>query len=84
MLPTIEIDTEGNISTIYDDELLLERIGIIHNIRRASNIEFNEDWQIWEVICAKTKKVVFQSVSRNKCIEWEIKNFSPGGPHESF
>jgi len=79
MIPIIEINEEGNISTLYNDCVDLYSIGTITHVRRASFIEFNETKQYWEVINAKTKEIVYQNKIREKCIEWEIINFGPNG-----
>lgn len=79
MIPTIEIDQQGNISTLYNDNIDLYSLGPVTHVRRASFIEFNETKQWWEVVDATTKEIVYQNKIREKCIEWEVINFSPGG-----
>jgi len=82
---TIEIDNDGNLKTIYDDELFLQDVGDIYNIHRASNIEFNEDNQEWVVripnIMPGLVIDIFSHKSREKCIEFEIENMQPGGKY---
>lgn len=80
-IPTIDIDAEGNIKTIYKDDLLLQDIGHICNVRRASWIDFDHIAQEWVVRSAGSNKDVFRNKSRDKCVEWEIENFSPGGTY---
>jgi len=79
MIPVLEIDEHGNISTLYTDEIDLYAIGQVHNVRRASHLEFNEANQEWEVMNAVTGKIVHRDKNRTRAINWEIKNFSPGG-----
>jgi len=79
MIPTIEIDENGNVRTLYTDEVDLYEIGHVADVRRASNVEFSEARQEWEVIDAITGKIVHTNKSRTDAIEWEIANFSPGG-----
>jgi 3-methyladenine DNA glycosylase AlkD len=81
MIPILEIDQQGNISTLYNDDLDLYELGLVTRVRRASFIEFNEKKQWWEVIDVVTKEVVYQNKVREKCIEWEINAFSPGGKY---
>jgi len=81
MIPNIEISKEGNISTLYNDDINLYELGAIRNVRRASEIRFNELFQDWVVVNAKTKEVVYQNKRRDKCVEWEIINFAPGGKY---
>lgn len=80
-IPTIEINEQGNISTLYNDEIDLYAIGTVTHVRRASEILFNQECQYWEVVDAKTKEIVYQNKLRNKCIEWEIINFGCGGKY---
>ncbi len=79
MIPTIEIDKEGDIETLYTDDIDLYDLGIVENVRRASNIEFNQIKQAWEVIDAATNKIVHENKNRDDAIAWEINEFSPGG-----
>lgn len=81
IIPCLEIDNKGNISTLYNDNINLYELGKVTNVRRASNIEFNQKCQYWEVINARTKEIVYQNKIREKCVEWEIINFSPGGKY---
>ena len=79
MIPTIEIDENGDISTLYTDQVDLYSIGKVCNVRRASNVEFNEARQEWDVVCAKTGSIVHSNKNREDAIEWEIDAFQPGG-----
>lgn len=80
MIPVLEITAEGNIETLWTDQVDLYAIGRITNVRNASTVEFNEQEQVWEVIDAQTGEVVHRGKSREQEIEWEIANFGPGGP----
>lgn len=80
MLPTIDIDEDGNIQTIYSDELDLHEIGTIHNVRRASNVDFDEVEQLWHVKLLDGT-VIYKDKNREKAIEEEIKLLSPGGKY---
>jgi hypothetical protein len=80
-IPTIDIDTEGNITTIYKDDLCLRELGIIYGVRRASWIHFNELSQEWVVINSTNNVPVYSDKNRDKCVEWEIENFGPGGKY---
>jgi hypothetical protein len=81
MILTLDISPDGNINGLYSDEIDLYELGQVHNVRRASNVEFNETKQVWQVIKSLTNKVVFEHKSRTRAIEWEIENFQPGGRH---
>lgn len=81
IIPCLEIDANGNISTLYSDEIDLYQLGQVTQVRRASHILFNQEKQWWEVVDAKTKEIVYQNKLRDKCIEWEIENFQPSGKY---
>lgn len=79
-IPVIEITENGDLQTIWSDEIDLYAIGRITNVRNASTVEFNEESQEWEVISAADGQVVHRDRNRERAIEWEIANFGPGGP----
>lgn len=72
MIPTIEIDTNGNIRTIYSDDIDLYALGEVHSVRRASSIGFDEANQEWMVIQASTGDIIHRNKSRAQAILWEI------------
>ena len=76
----LEIDSNGDISCLWTDDINLFSIGLVTNIRKASNVDFNEKEQIWEVL-SLDGKVLHTNPNREKAIEWEIVAFSPGGKH---
>lgn len=75
----IDIDTEGNMHCLYTDQIDLFAVGRVTNMRKASNVEFNEEEQVWEVT-SLNGQVLYTNANRNMAIEWEIANFSVGGP----
>ena len=77
---TLDIDQDGNIHCLYTDDVNLFVLGLVTDIRKASNIEFNEAEQTWEVL-SLDGKVLHTNPNREKAIEWEIEAFSPGGTH---
>jgi len=81
MIPVLEIDQKGNVSTLYNDEVYFYDLGLVTHVRRASEILFNQEKQWWEVINVTTKEIVYQNKIREKCIEWEIINFGCGGKY---
>lgn len=81
MLPVLEIDEFGNVTTLYTDEIDLYAIGKVCNMRRASHVDFNEEFQVWEVKSAKTGQIVHTNKNYDKAVEWETINFSPGGKY---
>lgn len=75
-----EIDREGKMHGLYTDEINLFGVGRITNVRKASNVEFNETEQVWEVL-SLDGKVLYQNSNRQMAVDWEIEAFSPGGKH---
>ena len=78
MKTIFEIDEEGNLNGLYTDEVNLFSLGRVVNVRKASNVEFDESSQQWQVTSI-SGKVLYSHPNRETCIEWEIVNFSPNG-----
>lgn len=76
---TFDIDEEGNMHGLYTDQIDLFSIGRVVNVRKASNVEFNEVEQKWEVLSLEGE-VLYKNSNREDAIDWEIVNFSAGGP----
>lgn len=76
----LDIDLEGNVHTLYTDKIDLFSIGKVTNVRKASNVEFDENRQKWQVISLEGE-VLYEDRSREAAIEREIELFSPGGTH---
>ncbi len=81
MIPTIEIDNDGNIQTLYSDEVDLYALGEVHSVRRASNVEFDETNQEWMVIQTSTGEIIHRNKSREQAISWEIEELGVGGKY---
>lgn len=79
----LDITEEGDIEGLYTEELDLFAIGRVTNIRKASNVEFNEQSQKWEV-SAPNGKILHTNRNRDEAIKWEIRALSPGGEHCSI
>jgi len=62
----------GTASCLYTELLDLAAIGQLQ-ITRATNIEFNNTNQFWEVKNPK-ERVLYFSRSRNACLDWEQHN----------
>lgn len=76
----LEIDGNGNVHGLYTDRVDLYSIGKIVNIRKASNVDFNQDKQTWEV-ASLDGEVLYTHPNREEAVEWEIISFSPNGPY---
>jgi len=75
-IPCVEIDINGNINTVYTDEIDLYGIGTITNVRRASHVNFDNCKQKWMVIDAETGSILHENKNREDAINWEIEYFS--------
>jgi hypothetical protein len=76
----LDIDAKGNIHCLYTDKIDLFSIGRVTNIRKASNVEFNEESQKWHVV-SLSGEILHTNQSREAAIEWEIEAMSPGGKY---
>jgi hypothetical protein len=61
----------GNCTTLWTEQIPLNELGQLE-ISRASTIEFNANFQVWEVRFSNSKDVVYANQSRAACIAWEI------------
>ena len=73
MNSTITFTPDGNGQCLYTEAIDLKNIGTLE-IKRATNIEFNDRTQLWEVRDAKNNGILFQNASREICIAWEHEN----------
>lgn len=72
MNAVITIDNDGSVECLWTEAIALESLGPL-TVKRASNIEFNDAAQQWEVCLATAPDVVaFAHTSRAACIAWEI------------
>lgn len=78
MKTTIQIDPDGNLHCLYTDDIDLFAIGKVVDVRKASNVNFNEEKQVWEIITLDGQ-VVYKHANREAAIAKEIELFSPGG-----
>jgi hypothetical protein len=66
---TIQFTLNGTAHCLWTEALPLHELGRLE-IHRASNIEFNNSTQHWELQDLKGK-VRFFARSRSVCVEWE-------------
>ncbi len=76
----LEIDEVGDVHGLYTDCVDLFSVGRVTNIRKASNVEFNELLQCWEIL-SLDGKVLYQNQNREVAIQKEIELFSPGSKY---
>lgn len=76
----LEVNEDGDIHCLYTDEIDLFSVGRVVQVRKASNVEFNEEEQVWEVLSLEGE-VLYKNKNRQAAINWEIISFSPGGKY---
>jgi hypothetical protein len=72
---TISFNSDGTAHCLWTEVLPLHELGRLE-IHRATNIEFNNTIQQWEVKDMKGR-VRFFARSRSACLEWEQLNLQP-------
>ena len=70
----ISFDQQGEGHCLYTEAFDLSSIGPLQ-IARASNIEFNNQTQRWEVRNAEAQ-ALFANPSRSVCLAWEQQYFN--------
>ena len=71
----ISFEPDGTAQCLWTDVLPLHELGRLE-VHRATNIEFNNNTQHWEVKDRKGKARFF-AWSRSACLEWEQQNLQP-------
>lgn len=71
----ISIDQDGNVQSLYTDEIDLSEIGKME-VTRASTIDWNDSLQLWEVTIEGFNFPSFSNRSRKACVDWEIGYFN--------
>jgi len=71
----ISFQPDGTAQCLWTEVLPLHELGRLE-IVRASNVEFNNASQQWEVK-DRRGKTRFISKSRSACLEWEQQNLQP-------
>ena len=72
---TISFSPDGTAHCLWTDAISLHDLGRLE-IHRATNIEFNNADQKWEVKDSRGR-IRFISRSRAACLEWEQQNLQP-------
>jgi hypothetical protein len=61
---------DGQGHGLYTEAVPLAEIGAL-TVRRATRIEFDEAMQYWRVYMARGRIALFNSPSRQACLDWE-------------
>ena len=73
-LAVIRFLEDGTGEALYTEEIDLQQLGLLE-VARATEIEFHDSTQRWEVF-DYTGRVVFSAPSRQCCLEWEHEFFT--------
>ena len=71
----ISFQPDGTAQCLWTEAFCLQELGRLE-VTRASNLEFNNQTQHWEVK-DRRGKVRFIAKSRSACLEWEQQNLQP-------
>lgn len=69
----LTIRNNGEAGCLYSELIDLSSIGLLE-VSRASNIEFNQQKQEWEV--QANGRTLFSHASRAVCLAWEVQHFN--------
>jgi len=75
-----EICEKGNLHGLYTETIDLLALGMVTDVHKASNVEFCEEKQMWQIL-SLDGEILYENSHREEAIEEEIKIFSPGGKY---
>ena len=75
MTMRIAFTPKGDMKFLHVEGVGIEKLSPLVNITRWSNIEFNNQRQVWQVKKVGEDKVLFTNKSRKKCVIWEHAHF---------
>ena len=70
----LTVDPSGQASCLYSELIDLQSLGSLE-VTRATQIEFNQARQQWEVKDLNDK-ILFSNPSRTLCLAWEHQHFN--------
>lgn len=70
----LTFNPDGTAHGLYTEAISLCTLGRL-SIQRASTIEFDDDAQKW-VVRSPAGKKLYQSPSRQQCLDWEREHFN--------
>jgi hypothetical protein len=66
----LRFDPDGRIACLYTEAIDLRTLGTLE-VRRLTDVRFDEPTQQWEVVMVATGEVAHRDVSRGACLAWE-------------
>jgi len=66
------VHPDGTASCVYNDRLAALVMGRDSEVKRASNVEFNEKKKVWEAKLCGTKRIIASGKNRAKVIAKEV------------
>ncbi len=69
----LRFDPTGKVACLYTEAIDLRSLGGLE-IKRLTDVRFDETSQQWEVVMATTGETVHRDPSREACLAWEREN----------
>jgi hypothetical protein len=66
----LRFDPTGKVACLYTEAIDLRSLGPLE-IRRLTDVRFDDETQQWEVVMAGTGEIVHRDPSREVCLAWE-------------
>ncbi len=66
----LRFDPTGKVACLYTEVINLRSLGTLE-IKRLTDVRFNDETQQWEVVMAATGEIVHRDSSREACLVWE-------------
>jgi hypothetical protein len=71
-LVTLVFDKKSSDLAFLHDDDVVEKLGQVpKTVDRLSDVVFNDDVGIWDVVSTGTGKVLFSDIRRDGCLKWE-------------
>lgn len=76
MTATLVFAPDGIAHGLYTEAIDLTKLGRL-TVKRASRVEFNEQFQCWQVRTVRGR-LIFSAPTRQQCLDWEQQHFTVG------
>ena len=71
----LRFDPTGKVACLYTEAIDLRSLGTLE-IKRLTDVRFDDESQQWEVVMSTTGEIVHCDPSREACLTWERENLS--------